>query len=563
MEKSVSVIDRQTEEASKRVLILQGKSKTCELLEMMPKDYQIITVETFEQALSELRKGRFHLVISQVDDFLPLERAAVAQQTSVILEIIGQAVAILDLSSHVVWCNRRFDEVSPELRSQLIDRCMEYFSNSSVKESHQSRRFSLQSGKGEYYEITASPVIDGDDTYKTIAVTMWDITSSRQLQQRLNAIDKAGRELVRLETESKTKMDIPHRLELLEQKIIRYTQEVLGFEKFSIRLLDRKTNRMELVLSSGLTEEAKRIDIFAAPEGNGISGYVASTGRSYICPDVKNDRRYKCGIDKAASSLTVPLSLHDQVIGIFNIESERLAAFSEDDRQIAEIFARYIAVALHILDLLVVERSRTTGQTLTSLTCEISSPLNDILTETTALMEEYIGQDDMRHRLQSICDHVVSIRESLKTAAQNGHNRLLGTKPMTPQIDPILTGKSILVADDEPIIRQTIYDVLSKYGCFVELAKDGAEAISILPTKKFDLILSDIKLPHRSGYDIFAHAKDLDQNLPVVFMTGFGYDPNHSIIRARQDGLSGVLYKPFKVDELLTLLREAIREKKS
>ena len=52
----------------------------------------------------------------------------------------------------------------------------------------------------------------------------------------------------------------------------------------------------------------------------------------------------------------MPLRLHDRVIGIFNIESRQRAAFNEDDRQFAEIFGRYVAIALNILDLMVVER---------------------------------------------------------------------------------------------------------------------------------------------------------------------------------------------------------------
>jgi CheY-like chemotaxis protein len=247
------------------------------------------------------------------------------------------------------------------------------------------------------------------------------------------------------------------------------------------------------------------------------------------------------------------------VIGVFNLESEHPSAFNEDDRQIAEIFGRYVAVALHMLDLMVVERYRATGQLANNVANEIAGPLNDILTEASTLMEEYIGQDDMRHRLQTICDSVATIRETIKQVAK-APSSLVGEKPTSSVVDPVLANKSILVADDEPIIRQTIHDVLCKYGCAVELARDGNEAITMLGQKKFDLILSDIKMPYKSGYDIFAVAKELNPSLPIVFMTGFGYDPNHSVIRARQEGLSGVLYKPFKVDELVTLLREAIRE---
>jgi DNA-binding NtrC family response regulator len=65
-------------------------------------------------------------------------------------------------------------------------------------------------------------------------------------------------------------------------------------------------------------------------------------------------------------------------------------------------------------------------------------------------------------------------------------------------------------------------------------------------------------MPGRNGYQIFAAAKDRQADCPVILMTGFGYDPNHSIIRARREGLAGVLFKPFKVDQLLSDLRTAL-----
>ena len=46
--------------------------------------------------------------------------------------------------------------------------------------------------------------------------------------------------------------------------------------------------------------------------------------------------------------------------------------------------------------------------------------------------------------------------------------------------------------------------------------------------------------------------------LPVLLMTGFGYDPHHSIVRASQEGLSSVLFKPFKVDQLMQEIRKAL-----
>ena len=126
----------------------------------------------------------------------------------------------------------------------------------------------------------------------------------------------------------------------------------------------------------------------------------------------------------------------------------------------------------------------------------------------------------------------------------------------------MLHDKHVLIADDEANIRDTIANILRKHGCKCTVCKDGYEAISFIeqmPGGAFDLVVSDIKMPHRDGYEIFAAARRHSEKLPVILMTGFGYDPNHSIVRASQQGLSSVLFKPFKVDQLLENVRNALR----
>ncbi len=65
-------------------------------------------------------------------------------------------------------------------------------------------------------------------------------------------------------------------------------------------------------------------------------------------------------------------------------------------------------------------------------------------------------------------------------------------------------------------------------------------------------------MPDKTGYDVFAAARKKENPPPVILMTGFGYDPNHSIVRASQEGLQAVLFKPFKVEQLLTEVRKAL-----
>src|SRR5436309_131215 len=165
------------------------------------------------------------------------------------------------------------------------------------------------------------------------------------------------------------------------------------------------------------------------------------------------------GLDQAKSTLTVPLRLHDKVIGIFNIESRHRAAFNEDDRQFADIFGRYVAIALNILDLMVVERVNVSHKVADDVCSEVAGPLNDILSDANALMEEYIGQDDMRLKLQQILDNVSSIRKSLRQAAEGSNTKILGAADVKGEEDPIISNARILVADDEPNIRTTIYDI--------------------------------------------------------------------------------------------------------
>ena len=90
--------------------------------------------------------------------------------------------------------------------------------------------------------MIASPVISPAGAVVQVAAVVWDATGTHRLQQKIDAIDKAGRELVRLEGESLQKLNVQERLKLLEEKIISFTRELMHFDHFMIRLLDRKSN---------------------------------------------------------------------------------------------------------------------------------------------------------------------------------------------------------------------------------------------------------------------------------------------------------------------------------
>jgi len=519
------------------------------------------------EAAAEATAGS--LVLADPSSLMPLERALADGQTGTLLGALGEGVCLCDSSGQLVWANRKYQQFNAEVTRKVERTCHEtarLFAEQVETTEDASRRFAFQTEDNRFFEMIASPVMDASRAAGSglrVLAIVWDTTKSRRLQQQLDAIDAAGSELVRIESDAVASLNTAQRLTLLEEKIINFTRELMHFDHFNIYLLEKDTRRLQPVMTVGMPQSVTDYDLRAESTGNGISGYVAATGRSYICHDVQNDPRYLPGLDNAASSLSVPLRLHDQVIGVFNIEALSPGAFSEDDRQIAEIFGRYIALALNILDLLVVERVTTSGTVAVNVIGEISHPLNDITAEAEALREKLLTDPNSLKHIDRVLKLVNTVRKKVEDVAR-GPKGILGIQDAidNSQIDPLLLNRHVLVADDEPNIRDTIQAVLTRRGCRVTSCQDGQEAIGLLTRAKpgdFDLIISDISMPDQNGYQVFAAARRFDERIPVILMTGFGYDPHHSIVRASQEGLQCVLFKPFQIEQLIEEVTKAAR----
>jgi CheY-like chemotaxis protein len=550
-----------------KILVLSSQSgHNAPVVEALKSAFDVVEIDSIEQAVDRLRRDHFDAIFSDSADFLPLERALVSQQASLILNTLGEGVCIVDGEGRANWMNRRMKAWPARVHEMVRRSCKEAFDLFSRQVSPQtpdspaanrSKRYTINIDDQQFFEMIASPVINPAGQVVQVVAVIWDATGTRRLQQKIDAIDGAGREICRLEAEAMSRLSVQERLAYLQDKIVGYTRDLMHFDHFAIRLLDRRTNRLELVIAVGLPAEACNIELHAQAEGNGISGYVAATGRSYICSDVERDPRYVAGLDHARSSLTVPLRLHDKIIGIFNIESAQRAAFSEDDRQFAEIFGRYVAMALNMLNLLVIERASVSHKIADDVCAQAAAPLNDITADIRQLLEENLANEPLRVRLAGVLDNVAQLRRCLSRAAE-GPNVVLGADDVRGEIDPAITGKSILIADDEPSIRATLSDILRKHRANVTVAATGNEAVSLVRQRDFDLVLCDIRMPDKTGYDVFAAARKRRPDVSVILMTGFGYDPNHSIVRASQEGLQAVLFKPFKAEQLLAELRKAL-----
>jgi len=382
------------------------------------------------------------------------------------------------------------------------------------------------------------------------------------IQAKINAICDAGMELTQFDASTVRSLNVAQRLRLMEEKVVRYVHDLLDMDNFEIRLLDQRSGALELVIAENLSPLKIGEIIFAKETENGICGLVASSGTSYICSDVEQEPLYRTGLDSAASSLTVPLWMNDKIIGVFNAESKTKNAFDDNDRRMAEIFGRYIASAMHTLDLLVVERYTTNEEVSKNILTELEDPLNVIAELSNKLLEE--GNDVETAKKLVEATQTVALR--LKACTGGPQTILDADRAGFIQPDPTLQGKTVLVADDEEVVRLGVRDVMAKLGFEVTVCVDGTETYEVLKKtnasgKQFDLIISDIRMPGLNGYEVFHAATEMWSDQIVVLMTGFGYDPHHSIMRASQEGMHTVLFKPFRTDQLIEIVQKACRKK--
>jgi DNA-binding NtrC family response regulator len=99
--------------------------------------------------------------------------------------------------------------------------------------------------------------------------------------------------------------------------------------------------------------------------------------------------------------------------------------------------------------------------------------------------------------------------------------------------------------------------MLGRLGATVETARDAQEAIALARQTPYSAAVVDIRLPDLDGYETYRRLREVQPGLPIILMTGFGYDPSHSIVKARQEGLRTVLYKPFRADRLQEAIEAA------
>jgi two-component system, sensor histidine kinase SagS len=492
------------------------------------------------------------------------------------LDSVPDALVLVDSENKVVWHNQMLQNMvgseaslvglsflealeSPQLISPAV------LPTNMDPGPHKVLKAILKMAERKFVAIRASrsplPVSDGQSLPFTTIVAR-DVSEEILENQKREALYRAGIELGDLSPEEVTEMSPEDRSELLKDKILEYSQDILGFDTIEIRVINPGSGELLPLLQVGMQAEAATRQLFTSAEGNGVTGYVAATRKSHLCSDTQTDPLYLSGAADARSSLTVPLIMHDEVLGTFNVESPGAQGFDQKDLEFLEVFGCVVAMAVNQLQLLVAEKVTTATESSARLQRDIALPTDDILSSATAILEKYIGHDpDVCEKLQSILDNTRTIRGKIVRVSEEADSvdvGFPGTSGRQRVERPALTDKRILVVDSDETVLKSAHDLLDKHNCTVEAVRSGMEACQMARTHHYDVVLTDISLPDMNGYECFCEMQDIDNRLPVILMTGFGYDAGHSIVKSRQRGLKSVLYKPFRREQLLSEVEKAV-----
>jgi DNA-binding NtrC family response regulator len=118
---------------------------------------------------------------------------------------------------------------------------------------------------------------------------------------------------------------------------------------------------------------------------------------------------------------------------------------------------------------------------------------------------------------------------------------------------------SILVIDDEEIMREILDALLTREGYHVRLAASGAEGIELAKSVPFDAAIVDVMMPGMDGLAALEELKKLDEELPVLMITAFA--SVETAISAMKRGAFDYVTKPFKNDEVLVVVRNAVERR--
>ena len=123
-----------------------------------------------------------------------------------------------------------------------------------------------------------------------------------------------------------------------------------------------------------------------------------------------------------------------------------------------------------------------------------------------------------------------------------------------------MASERILIVDDEEGMRRLLGRILAKEGYDTTTAANGVDALRLVASERFDLVVTDIKMPEMDGLQLLQEIREYEPSLPVIVITAYGTIEN--AVQALRAGAYDYIAKPFEADEIkLTVAKVLERER--
>src|ERR1044071_7426298 len=125
--------------------------------------------------------------------------------------------------------------------------------------------------------------------------------------------------------------------------------------------------------------------------------------------------------------------------------------------------------------------------------------------------------------------------------------------------EPEVPVATLLVAEDDPAVRESLQRVLAPEGYDVVLAPDGQAALERLEAGGIGLVLSDLRMPGLTGLELLPRAKAVAPEVDFIMLTAFG--TVEEAVKAMKDGATDFITKPFQRAQLVKVVRQALERR--
>ena len=375
-------------------------------------------------------------------------------------------------------------------------------------------------------------LVDASPDDVCFKIELKETSAMNRYEQQLATLRTVGKDLAFCTNEKlhESEDDLKTRF---KQTIQNQMHDVLNYDVFEIRILDKKTNELIPFSSFGVDRTATARRLYASSNNNGITGFVASSGEPYICNDAKNDPLYIQGAINAKSSITVPLVFNNEIIGVCNVESLKPNAFSTQDLVFLELYAKDLAFAIHLLEYTRSKDSfvrQTCNRILhNDLDSAFYAVLEDVC-ETASVLQRSSDQSALSEKVNRLIKDSYELRELFEKSTHT-----ISTTQISAPLDAPKEGfpsfeitdqakwdtlkcalsrmKALLISKD----RQTLArygDWLKWLGCRIDYVNSSKMAILSLKHVKYDVVICE-RNPDGDYFEGVSHAEAHDESIGV------------------------------------------------